>query len=330
MSICKNIDYYDNRLNIIDNFYLYDYDLSYFNTSYIWEKISFDRHSKRVLKIEDTSLVILKILDLSYLTHLSNYLGENNDCNKYYLILIRVNLDHNLECLNLDIFKMKNVMFFSFDLRDHILKSDEIEPLRGVTIPSPYKFNNDKINILIKNDKYLFSFKGDCSQNGWFGCADVRQKFKRLCKNYTSNSINYLYEDTCDPDVSSDKILYETILSNSIYGLVLHGDGRWSHRLVETFGSGAIPVIISDGLTLPFEQIIDYSNACIILNENIIYNAENLDEFINYLPKDNETINKMRDNSLKIYEMFFSSDEKICDMLLLCAKIEIEKQNCNL
>lgn len=321
MSVCKNIEFYKNRLELIDYFYINDNDI---NRSVMnnWEVISFKNHCKRVKTIQEASLIIYKVFTINELKNLSDYLSINNDSLKYYLICIRVNLDHDIALLDLNIFKMINVYFYTFDLRDHILLDDNISPLRGITIPSPYKFNSEIKNISRLDKKYLFSFKGNCKQNGWFGCANVRQKLKQLTK-LTKNQIEYdfLFEDTSDSNINTDKQLYENILMNSVYSLVLHGDGRWSHRLIETFGSGAIPIIIADGLTLPFEQIIDYSNACIIIEESVIYNAIDIKELIDILPKDENTINKLRTNSLKIYDMFFKSDELICDMLLLCAKM---------
>jgi hypothetical protein len=301
--------------HLIDYFYIENDDIRR-STFEEWEAFpELQYHPKRVLDKSKAVLIILKAFSIDELKLLPVH-----DNTKYYLVFIRVSMDDNLDVLKLPLFKMKNVFFCSFDLRDHTLVDDNIKPLRGVTIPSPYKFDWN-VNTKIKR-KYLFSFKGNCNQNGWFGSANVRKKLKELTFHTTNSNFLYLFEDTSDPLVKKDRHLYKTILINSTYGLVLHGDGRWSHRLIETFGSGAIPVIISDGLTLPFSQLIDYKNACIILEERIIYEANHIDALINLLPKDKETIQKLQRNALYIYNSFFKSNEVICDLLLICTKLE--------
>jgi hypothetical protein len=308
---------------IIDKFYIDPYVLNDINNR-DWEKIPFDTNVYRVLDKDSAQLIIFKIFSLDDLKNMSNYFLLENDITKYYLGLIRINLDQNLELLSLPIFEMKNVFFFTFDLRDHVLMDNNIKPLRGVTIPTLYKFSRTNEVEFDNIRKYFFSFKGNCNKNGWYDCSNVRKKLKYLTRN-TKTYYSFLYEDTSEHGVNTCKKIYEDILLNSVYSIVSHGNGRWSHRLVESMGAGAIPVIISDGLTLPFEQIIDYSNACIIIKENDLYNLNDIHSFTDFLPKDKDTINKLQLNAYEIYNKFFKNNMLICDMLLLSAKIE--KQN---
>ena len=46
-----------------------------------------------------------------------------------------------------------------------------------------------------------------------------------------------------------------------------HGDARWSLRFLELLSAGVIPVIIADGLRLPFDQIIDWKSIVITIPE---------------------------------------------------------------
>jgi hypothetical protein len=307
-NVCSNL-----CTDLIDYFYIDNNDVQR-STFDNWEALpDLKYHPKRVLDKNKALLIILKAFSIDELKNL-----PVQDATKYYLIIIRIYQDYNLDIFELPIYKMKNVLFCNFDLRDHWLLDDNIKPLKGVTLPSPFKF---RLNVNTKKSrKYLFSFKGNCNNNGWFGSGGIRKKLKELALP-TSNS-NYLFEDTSDESVKNDRYLYEMILLNSTYGLVLHGDGRWSHRLIETFGSGAIPVIISDGLTLPFSQLIDYSNSCIFIKEKVIKEANHIDVLINLLPKDKNTIQKLQKNALYIYNSFFKSNQVICDMLLICSKLE--------
>ena len=47
-------------------------------------------------------------------------------------------------------------------------------------------------------------------------------------------------------------------LFDSSYGLVLHGHGRWSYRLMEVLNGEAVPVLLADGWRLPLEEIINW------------------------------------------------------------------------
>merc|ERR1719162_509305 len=78
---------------------------------------------------------------------------------------------------------------------------------------------------------------------------------------------------------------------NTTYALLPKGDDRWSLRFSEAVGAGAIPVIIADGLTLPYENIIDWSTAAIRLDNSY---AQDADKLVNALPSDEKTIQKLR------------------------------------
>ena len=48
------------------------------------------------------------------------------------------------------------------------------------------------------------------------------------------------------------------LLHNALFGFVPAGDGWHSYRLAETMAMGVVPVIISDDLALPFEDILNW------------------------------------------------------------------------
>ena len=57
-------------------------------------------------------------------------------------------------------------------------------------------------------------------------------------------------------------------LFDSAYGLVLHGHGRWSYRLMEVLNGEAIPVILADGWKLPLDtwlKMLEDGKSCLIL-----------------------------------------------------------------
>jgi hypothetical protein len=208
----------------VDSFYIDNRDVYYFTYRTVWERLPFHRHPKRVKTPKEAKCIIMKILTIRDLQTIHTRIRDD----MYYLILFRLNLDSQLHLLELPIFQLRNVLFFTFDLRDHCLRNDEIQPLRGVTIPSPYKFELTPERNTKR--KYLVSFKGNCNQVGWFGCSNVRRKMKDMHIQTKNCEYEYLFEDTTDHGVSNSKLVYNEILLQSTYGLVLHGDGRWSHR----------------------------------------------------------------------------------------------------
>jgi hypothetical protein len=288
-----------------------------------WERLNFNEHTNYTQIKENATIIIDKINCITDLIELNQKLLSINK-SVYYFICFRLNLDNNKILLDLPIFSNPQIFFFTFDLKDHVLTDDNIKPLNGITIPSPYKFYSPK-NYPENNNKYYFSFKGNCNQVGWFGCCKVRKYMKNICKSNNS-SYNYLYQDTSEKTINKDKNLYMQILENSKFGLVLHGDGRWSHRLIEVMGSGAIPVLISDGLTLPFEEIINYENSIIRISEKQLYSCNSVNDFINLLPNENEA--KIFDKKAKnIYNKYFSNDNIILNNLIICMEIKINQNS---
>jgi len=88
----------------------------------------------------------------------------------------------------------------------------------------------------------------------------------------------------------TDRSNFADLLSTD-FGLVLRGHMRWSYRFTETICACAIPVILVDGWPLPFDHIIDWSEAAIVLPESLALDPF---ELVRRLPTDNEVIARMR------------------------------------
>lgn len=87
---------------------------------------------------------------------------------------------------------------------------------------------------------------------------------------------------------------------DSTCALVPKGGGQATRRLVEVLEAGAVPVLVADGLTLPFEPLVDWSHAAVWVEESA-------------------TIAHMRANVAAIYARYFASPAKRADALLLSA-----------
>ena len=68
-----------------------------------------------------------------------------------------------------------------------------------------------------------------------------------------------------DGELSSRE--YIALMQRSVFCLVIRGDTKSSRRLFSAISAGCIPVIISDLISLPFSNIIDYSSFALILPE---------------------------------------------------------------
>jgi hypothetical protein len=48
---------------------------------------------------------------------------------------------------------------------------------------------------------------------------------------------------------------YFAAMANAWFGWCPHGDQRWNLRFLELLTAGAVPVVVADGLLLPFDQV---------------------------------------------------------------------------
>uniref|UniRef100_A0A1D1Z4M1 Putative glucuronoxylan glucuronosyltransferase F8H n=1 Tax=Anthurium amnicola TaxID=1678845 RepID=A0A1D1Z4M1_9ARAE len=106
------------------------------------------------------------------------------------------------------------------------------------------------------------------------------------------------------PQRSSD---YYQELASSVFCGVLPGDG-WSGRMEDSILQGCIPVVIQDGIFLPYENVLDYRSFAIRINEDEIPNL------IRLLRGINETmIEVMLQNVRMIWQRFLYRDSVLLE-----------------
>lgn len=132
--------------------------------------------------------------------------------------------------------------------------------------------------------KHYLTFQGKCPSRQhaaqWHMNYSVRGELNRLFNevnedNFGSNprkglpnGVKYVCVDRQKGRVSSDKEVnrrYHDILDTD-YALVPRGDERWSFRFLEAVGAGAIPVVVADGLSLPYDNVRMPSSFCFLPN----------------------------------------------------------------
>jgi hypothetical protein len=205
-----------------------------------------------------------------------------------------------------------------YDLRDGIDKS--AEPVRGVTI-APHNYYNGKKQAPDAPRKYFVTFQGRKTSKLRHELHDAFNAKTSKYHNRRDIAIETVMDRMWNVNQQTGDHRFNEKM-NTTYALLPKGDDRWSLRFSEAIGAGAIPVIIADGLTLPYENIIDWSKASIRL-PNVA--AQDADQIMQALPTDKATIMKMRNEVYDINRKYFATKEARADAMLLDAAALVKK-----
>jgi len=219
----------------------------------------------------------------------------------------------------------KDFVFVNFDLRDPWLADDSHTPLPGVTMAPMPKMNDILPMDPSDTPKYILTFRGK-KHPGWYGTASVRPDLERM---WSHNHLTGTVAEFLDRDyeyTDDDRTRYKDLLNTS-FALVPRGDGRWNYRFSEVVNACAIPVIIADGLTLPYAQLIDWSKAAIIVPESSIKHLSNPRGLMSLLPKDATTIRAMRQEVCDINHKYFETPSKRWQAMLKSAAIYVAQRS---
>jgi len=212
---------------------------------------------------------------------------------------------------NYPIYDNPNLFYFktSCNKENHDLKKHISIPLFPL-----YMFSDDEIDEP-EDRLVLASFRGDLKNN-------LRNELIKY------NTIDLIIKDESirELDLSEDmeyKILnhenlesYVNLLYNSKFTIIPRGTSvGLSYRLIESMSAGSIPVIISDNHVLPFSDMINYNKFSISIKEKTIKNLEKK-------LKEIKNLNDLHNNLMIIYNIYFSSIEKIISTALVIFEIK--------
>ena len=191
-----------------------------------------------------------------------------------------------------------DILYSAFDLSQHNLCNNVNAQLPGSTFPAIRWFQDPKrapANGWLERAaklgpdpqrETLVSFLGR-AHGGWYGSSEVRGWLQQSHGAWLSQLDETAAASTAEQPVAgmrpkprhqntalvnwgvgASQGYYWGALANSTFSLVLHGDHRWSYRLLEVVAVGTIPVILSDGVSLPFEHSVDWASMSIRLPED--------------------------------------------------------------
>ncbi|XP_044764759.1 exostosin-1 [Coccinella septempunctata] len=161
---------------------------------------------------------------------------------------------------------------------------------------------------------YLLAFKGKRYVHG-IG-SDTRNSLHHLhnardmimvttCRH--GKSWRDMQDERCDQDNKDyDKYDYNILLHNSTFCLVPRGRRLGSYRFLEALQAGCIPVLLSNDWALPFDEVIDWTQAVIWADERLLLQVPSVIRSVTP-----DRILKLRQQSQIIWEKYFSSIEKI-------------------
>jgi len=222
----------------------------------------------------------------------------------------------------------KDFLFVALDLRNYELNNNEAEPMRGITMAPPYFHSGPTADPDLRA-KYFLTYRGQV-RNGFQKSSTVRSDLSKAFSGYKGRSdvaVEFLAENHAgtsqfDRYSQADKDRFQE-LTNTSFFLNPHGDNRYMNGFASTLGACAVPVIMADGLTLPFEELIDWSKASVRVPEKVA--KQGPDAVLNALPADQLKIGSMRKEACRIYDEHFSTIERRIDSMLKAAAIRMTK-----
>lgn len=269
--------------------------------------LTLSNHSHRTLnpKEADYFIISFTLFTFKFVKYNLQHLNQKIE-NLKYINSGKPHIVFDFSNQNSPLFENPNLYYFktSCNKENHDVKKHISIPLFPL-----YMFTDEEIEES-EDRLVLASFRGDLKNN-------LRKKLIEY------NTVDLIIKDESirELDLSEDleyKILnhenlesYVNLLYNSKFTLLPRGSSvGLSYRLIESMSAGSIPVIISDNHVLPFSDMINYNKFSISIKEKSVKNLEkNLKKIKN--------LNELQNNLTVIYNIYFSTVEKIISTALV-------------
>ncbi|CAK9077838.1 unnamed protein product [Durusdinium trenchii] len=239
----------------------------------------------------------------------------------------------------LSLLARRDFMFSSTDLRWWNVKNDSALLMPGVTHahPKPTPEFLKKVKVTPASPpSYFLTFQGTRNV-GMEGSSFVRLNLEAMlnCSKkppkgmrgpkgewYPLPEKNYTPPEDVFIAIGPEGLWKERRpywqLFDSAYSLVLHGHGRWSYRLMEALNGEAIPVVMAEGWTLPFDELIDWEQIAVQRPEALGSDPAAL---LASLEPRKEVIAQTRQNVKEVYQKLLETQEARLTSLLRSAAL---------
>ena len=208
------------------------------------------------------------------------------------------------------------------------ISSENYRPGFDISLPLFHKHHPErggapgfvKSNNFPVQNKYFVAFKGKRYVHG-IG-SDTRNSVHHLhngddvvmvttCKH--GKNWREMMDERCEEDNAEyDRWDYENLLSNSTFCLVPRGRRLGSFRFLETLQAGCLPVILSNSWQLPFDEVIDWSEASLSIDERLLMQVPEILHSA-HAPE----VFSRRQQTQVIWDNYLSSVEKIVQTSLV-------------
>jgi len=192
-------------------------------------------------------------------------------------------------------------LFTSFDNREYATHLAEAKPLPGPTF-SPPKGLGAASGTELHQFKYFMSFQGTIKEGPRAELKSAYDRDPNLRENLSSWVVVLKQGEPYGNTPS-----YEDLLKQTAFTIVPRGDGRWNYRFSEALQFGSVPVVMADGLTLPYAEIVNWTDAVLFRNESMASDPRALHKS---LPQNTTIIEQMRRRALEIHQQYFETVEK--------------------
>lgn len=174
--------------------------------------------------------------------------------------------------------------------------------------------NNGNQNYSTTDKRYFLTFKGKRYVIG--SGSETRNSLYHIDNGRDTIMLSTCrhgkkWQEVADTQCTIDSANYDKydfidLMKRSTFCLVPRGRRLGSFRFLEALSFGCIPVILSDGWVLPFNEIIDWSKASVRFNESSLLIVADMLRDIS-----DETIGRLRANGQALYNRYLSSLERI-------------------
>ena len=161
--------------------------------------------------------------------------------------------------------------------------------------------------------KVLVSFVGK-NHIGFYNSSTVRPDLLAAYEKWSGDKEKVVVNGLLHRSDRMSKVQYQELLRASEFGLLPRGDERWSWRFGETMNAGVIPVILADGMSLPYSHLVDWPQARLSLPESLAKNFSAVVETVAAVSKGRKA--RMRSKVRLIYNECMATDARLADCFL--------------